>query len=77
MLAVRLPEQTETRLDNLAQKTGRTKTYYVKKAIEEFLEDREDYLLAVSVLEQKNPSVPLDEVIKEIELGNKTRHARG
>ena len=68
MLAVRLPEQLEHRLTNLADQTGRTKTYYVKKAIEEFLEDREDYLLAISVLEQKNPSVPLDEVIKELGL---------
>ncbi len=68
MLAVRLPEQLEHRLTNLADQTGRTKTYYVKKAVEEFLEDREDYLLAISVLEQKNPSVPLDEVIKELGL---------
>ena len=51
MLAIRLPEQTEARLDNLAHKTGRTKTYYVKKAIEEYLENKEDYLLTVSVLE--------------------------
>jgi RHH-type rel operon transcriptional repressor/antitoxin RelB len=68
MLAVRLPEQLEHRLTNLADQTGRTKTYYVKKAVEDFLEDREDYLLAVSVLEQKNPSVPLDEVMKGLGL---------
>jgi RHH-type rel operon transcriptional repressor/antitoxin RelB len=68
MLAVRLPEQLEGRLTNLASKTGHTKSYYVKKAIEEFLEDREDYLLAIAVLEQKNPSIPLDEVIKELGL---------
>ena len=70
MLAVRLPEKLEHRLSNLADQTGRTKTYYVRKAIEEFLEDREDYLMAVSVLEQNNPSVPLDKVIKELGLGN-------
>lgn len=70
MLAVRLPEKIDDRLNNLADKTGRTKTYYVKKAIEEFLEDKEDYLLAVSVLEQKNPSVPLEKVIKDLGLEN-------
>jgi RHH-type rel operon transcriptional repressor/antitoxin RelB len=70
MLAVRLPEQLEHRLSKLADRTGRTKTYYIKKAVEEFLEDREDYLLAVAVLEQKNPSVPLDEVIKELGLAD-------
>jgi RHH-type rel operon transcriptional repressor/antitoxin RelB len=68
MLAVRLSEQTEDRLNHLAQETGRTKTYYAKKAIEEFLEDKEDYLLAVAVLEQKNPSVPLEKVVKDLGL---------
>lgn len=70
MLAIRLSEQTEARLEHLAHETGRTKSYYAKKAIEEFLEEREDYLLAISVLEQKNPSVPLDKVIKELGLDN-------
>ena len=68
MLAVRLPENLENRLSRLAHKTGRTKTYYTKKAIEKFLEDKEDYLLAVSVLEQKNPSIPLEKVIEELGL---------
>jgi RHH-type rel operon transcriptional repressor/antitoxin RelB len=68
MLAVRLPHKLEDRLTALAKKTGRTKTYYVKMAIEQFLEDREDYLLAIAVLEKKNPSKSLDEVIKELDL---------
>ncbi|WP_394807717.1 TraY domain-containing protein [Nitrosomonas sp.] len=33
MLAIRLPEKIEHRLADLAAKTGRTKTYYVRKAI--------------------------------------------
>lgn len=68
MLAVRLPYKLEHRLSKLADKTGHTKTYYVKMALERFLEDREDYLLAIAVLEKKNPSVPLEEVIKKLEL---------
>ena len=43
---------------NLAKATGRSKSYYAKKAIEEYLEEREDYLLAISRLED-----PTDEVI--------------
>lgn len=35
------------------------------------LEDREDYLLALSILEKKNPAVPLDKVVKELGLENK------
>ena len=46
MLAVRLDEQTERRLDALAARTGRTKTFYVREAIEAHLGDLEDFYLA-------------------------------
>lgn len=45
MLAVRLNLDTERRLSHLARETGRSKSYYVRQAIEDFLENREDYLL--------------------------------
>ena len=32
MIAVRLPKEIESRLDNLAKLTGRTKTFYVTTA---------------------------------------------
>ncbi|WP_415906965.1 TraY domain-containing protein [Neisseria weixii] len=31
MLAIRLPQEIENRLSVLAEKTGRTKTYYAEK----------------------------------------------
>ena len=46
MLAVRLPTDVENRLDALAQATGRTKTFYVREAILEHLDDLEDLYLA-------------------------------
>jgi RHH-type transcriptional regulator, rel operon repressor / antitoxin RelB len=46
MLAIRLPEEIEKRLERLAGKTGRSKTYYVREAIVEHLGDLEDYYLA-------------------------------
>ncbi|RDJ93257.1 TraY domain-containing protein, partial [Lacticaseibacillus rhamnosus] len=33
MLAIRLPETIEKRLEKLAKKTGRTKTFYAREAI--------------------------------------------
>jgi len=51
MLTIRLPESVESRLDSLARKTGRTKSFYAKEAILEHLEDLEDYYLAVHRLE--------------------------
>jgi RHH-type rel operon transcriptional repressor/antitoxin RelB len=68
MLALRLPPEIEKRLSELAQKTGRTKSYYAKLAIEEFLQDQEDYLLAVSRLEENLPGIPIDEVERRLGL---------
>ncbi len=42
MLAIRLPEEIEARLTELATKTGRTKTFYAKEAILEHLDNMED-----------------------------------
>lgn len=70
MLAVRLPEQLESRLLALSEKTHRSKSYYVKQALEEFLEDQEDYLLAVTRLEKNNPRISLAEMEKHLDLEN-------
>ena len=68
MLAVRLDRETEDRLNRLAQETGRRKSYYVKQAIENYLEEREDYLLALAVLERDEPRKPIAEVRKDLGL---------
>ncbi len=46
MLAIRLPEDIEARLDRLAKRTGRSKTFYAREAILEHLDDMEDLYLA-------------------------------
>jgi RHH-type rel operon transcriptional repressor/antitoxin RelB len=43
---VRLSVETERRLEALAARTGRTKTYYTREAIEAHLDDLEDFYLA-------------------------------
>ena len=68
MLAVRLDRKTEDKLNRLAQETGRSKSYYVKQAIENYLEEREDYLLALAVLEREEPRKPISEVRKDLGL---------
>jgi len=68
MLAVRLDSSTEDKLSNLARETGRSKSYYVKQAIEGYLEEREDYLLALAVLERNEPRKSLAEMRKELGL---------
>lgn len=68
MLAVRLPKAIEDRLAKLAHRTGRTKSYYARQAIIEFLEKREDYLIALSRLEKKEPRVSLEELERRLGL---------
>jgi len=51
MLAIRLPETIEQRLENLAALTGRTKTYYAREAIIEKIQDLEEIYLAEKELE--------------------------
>ena len=68
MLAVRLDSTIENRLAKLAHETGRSKSYYVKMAIENFLEEREDYLLALAVLEKDEPRKSISDLRKELDL---------
>ncbi len=72
MLAVRLPEEIEHRLVNLAKKTGRTKSFYAREAILEYLDDLEDIYLAEKRLEDlragRSRTYTLEEVEKELGL---------
>lgn len=68
MLGVRLDEDLERRLENLARETGRSKSYYAREAIRQYLEDREDYLLGISVLEREEPRISLDEMERRLGL---------
>ena len=74
MLAVRLPADIETRLDDLARSTGRTKTFYVREAILEHLDDLEDLYLAESRLLDiragRSKTIPLEDVMKQYGLEN-------
>jgi RHH-type rel operon transcriptional repressor/antitoxin RelB len=51
-ITVRLGDSVEKRLDELAKLTGRTKTYYIRQALEEKLDDLEDLYTAEHRLEQ-------------------------
>ncbi len=70
MIAVRLPESLEKKLDELAAKTNRTKSYYLRKALEEYLEDEADYLLAIERMQSDNPRISLDEMEKRLGLAD-------
>jgi RHH-type rel operon transcriptional repressor/antitoxin RelB len=68
MLAIRLPQSIEKRLERLARRTGRTKTYYAREAILEHLEELEDLYLAERALERirsgEERTIPLKDAMK-------------
>lgn len=68
MLAIRLDQEVESRLERLAKKTGRTKTYYAREAILEHLEDMEDYYLAVEAIQNPGKIYTSEEAKRELGL---------
>lgn len=68
MLAIRLDTDIEKRLDRLAKKTGRTKTFYVREALLEHLEDLEDIYLASRRLLHPAKTYSAQEVKRELGL---------
>ena len=74
MLAIRLSEDIELRLTNLASKTGRTKTFYARAAILEYLDDLEDLNLAEKRLSNiqkgKTKTIKLNQLERELGLAD-------
>lgn len=67
MLALRLPPEIEQRLDALAKKTGRTKSFYAREAILRQIEDIEDFYLAQRRLARGGPRVTLENLERDLE----------
>lgn len=68
MLAIRLPEAIEERLNALASETGRSKTALAREAILEYIDDLEDYYLAEARAHRNRKTIPLDEVERKLGL---------
>jgi len=69
-MTVRIEDELDERLGNLAHDTGRTKSYYTRLALLEFLEEREDYILGMASLERRGDTVTLSELERELGLGD-------
>lgn len=72
MLAVRLEAALEDRLEALAAKTGRTKTFYAREAIEAHLDDLEDFYLAEERMKgfREGDAIPLEALKAELGLAD-------
>lgn len=50
-ISIRLTDEEEKRLDSLARRTGRSKSFYVRTALREYLTDREDAFVADAAID--------------------------
>lgn len=68
MLAIRLNPELEERLARLSDRTGRTKTFYAREAIEQHIEDLEDYYLAADATKRRGRIYTAEEAKRELGL---------
>ncbi len=73
-ISIRLEPELEQRINNLAKKTNRSKSYYIREMILQSIEDMEDYYLAEEAMENirkgKSKLYSQDEIRKELGLDN-------
>ena len=71
-VSLRLPDEVFNRLEELAKLTGRSKTFYMIKAITDHIDDLEDLYLAeqrlIDVQAGKSKTYTLDEVERNLGL---------
>ncbi|MDR1614550.1 MAG: DUF6290 family protein [Campylobacteraceae bacterium] len=67
-LSIRVDKEIESRLNRLADLTDRSKAFYLRRLIEDNLDDLEDYYLAEQADLKKEKTYTLKEVKQELEL---------
>lgn len=65
---VRIPQEMNKRLTQLAKRSGRSKVYYLREAISSYLEDMEDFILAEAATEKTKKRVKYADLAKELGL---------
>ena len=67
-VALRLPDEVAERLDRLADRSGRSRAFYMIEAIRQHLDDLEDLYLAeerlIGIQAGKSQAIPLEEVLQ-------------
>ena len=72
--SIRLSDDLDARLERLARLTGRSKSFYVKHAIEDQIEDLEDLYLARKVSKRvadgRERLIPLEDLERELDVAD-------
>lgn len=64
-VSIRLPNETLNKLDDLAKTIERSKTYIIRKAIDSYLQEYADYLIALERLRDKDDEIISTEEMRE------------
>jgi len=64
-VSIRLPDDMADSLKSLSETIDRSKAYIIKKALQAYLEDYSDYLIAQERLNDKNDKVVSCEEMRE------------
>ncbi|MFT6333189.1 MAG: putative DNA-binding protein [Lentimonas sp.] len=78
VLSCTIPTKLSNQLNLLAQVEERSKSYYVKKALQEFFKDKFEKIVIEEIGEEKykqyleleEKGIPYEEILKELELGD-------
>ena len=71
MTSIRLSSNTEHKLQKLCQLTKRTKSFYIKEALDQYLDDMEDAYIALERISQPNREfMSSEEILTELEKGS-------
>lgn len=62
MTSIRLPEELETRLEKLALENKRSKSFYIREALESYLEELEDLARAEKILSSNKKFISLEKI---------------
>lgn len=65
IITVRLPEEMSEKLDDLSNEIGRNKSFIIKSALEQYLDDYADYKIALDRLKDKRDKMITSEDLKK------------
>ena len=69
MLSVRINDEMQSKLNNLANATKRPKSFFVKEALENYLDDMVDYYEVQSRVQDKNRNlISVEELEKALDV---------
>ena len=74
-VSARVSDALGNKLKEIAEKTGRTESYYIKLALAKVLEDYEDYSIAMAALENKDDAISWEEAKEQLGLSSKKKQS--